>query len=106
MIQVTYHKGYSCPIVVCDVCGEIIKAKKGIYVWRSAPELGDTPQDAYFVCKGKCDKAMERKIGQTRWSNIAALPAFLIHNLGLTPTEAKRAADEAEDINFRIGEAT
>jgi hypothetical protein len=76
---------------VCDVCGERLKAELGLYTFLRPSDGGSS--EVHFVCKGECDRALQRQIGRTLSGGIPALLGFLVHNAGTTHRKAKSAAD-------------
>lgn len=104
MIRVFFEKGRNCPAFVCEVCGERIKAGKGIYAFLP-PTDGDSVE-VHTVCKRvldregnsvtkDCDRELQRRIGRTWWGEIPALLGFLVNNAETTHKKAKVAADFA-----------
>jgi len=97
LIQVQYDKaGRSCPVIACDVCGTVLKAGKGIYVYPSTGAEDTVP--VHLLCKGDCDRAFQGKYGETRFGELPALLGFLAHNSGTTLKSIKENIITAESL--------
>lgn len=96
MIRVFFEKQGNCPVIVCEICGDRIKAGTGMY---SFLPRGDSAE-VHFVCKGGCDCVLQRQIGRTLWGEIPVLLGFLISNTGTTHRKAREAADLSASMRF------
>ena len=95
MIQVQYDKdGRSCPLLACDVCGTVLKAGEGIYVYPSTGAEDTVP--VHLLCKGECDRGFQAKYGDTRFGELPALLGFLAYNSGTTLKAIKENVGSVE----------
>jgi hypothetical protein len=91
MIRIDFEGLACCPMLVCDVCGEQLKAGMGLYTFLPPGDGGSSK--AYLVCEGECNRTLQQKIGRTWSGGIPDLLGFLISNAGTTHRKAKAAAD-------------
>ena len=85
---------HSCPVVVCDHCGQVIEdARDGNYQWQGAMQEDEIAL-MVFTHKACCDPFEHAHRHEEPWCSIGldALPHFLLHNLGLTGKESASVA--------------
>jgi hypothetical protein len=99
MVEIHFVEGRSCPVIVCDMCGERLSDPgKAAAVFANFGESGGKVR-ALLVHKGKIDgrtcheeaEALIRKEGgNAGWHEMKAFLADLVHNAGFP---AKELAD-------------
>ena len=89
---------YYAPVIVCDVCAEIISdARQGNYEWAVSPD-GEHIIGPVFTHKSDCSRLLEHIWRQqypdycTMWEGLKALPLYLRNNLKLKERDLKNAA--------------
>lgn len=85
---------HSCPVVICDHCGEVIEdARDGNYQWQGAIHEDEIAL-MVFTHKACCDPFEHAHRHEGSWCAIGldALPHFLLRNLGLTWKQSRSCA--------------
>ena len=89
-LAVRFQDELFMPVVVCDYCGKDIEtANDGNCQWLGT----DGPCRLYFTHKACCRAFEHRHGGHWCWMELAALPAYLVTNLGISWRESKRMAN-------------
>jgi hypothetical protein len=95
-LQIHYHEGQFCPVVVCDHCGEVISnAREGNYQWQASLSSEVPPAPIYFTHKHCCRAFEAARGGRALWMSIElqCLPIYLERNLKLDWKKANGLVD-------------
>jgi hypothetical protein len=88
-IKILYRDHHHCPIVVCDVCSDMIAD----FTEGAAVFLGSAPENSKLCCihvhKGKCHDKAEEGMEDSGWEELGAHIAYILHNLRITPDTYK-----------------
>jgi hypothetical protein len=82
-VKILFRNQMHCPIVVCDVCGDMIaNVNEGAVVFPcSAPE--NSKLSCLHVHKGDCHDKAEENQQNAGWEELGAHMAFVMSNLGI-----------------------
>ena len=96
--QLRIHEDQTTGLVaVCDICGRLALSDDHL-VWRPPSDCSEKPGDLFdfrVVCKGACDRMLERE-GHHYWQEIGPSLVYLLNN---TKTNLKKAARTAAVLN-------
>lgn len=101
-IKILYRDQRNCPVVVCDVCQDMIgNAGEGAVVFRCS-----APENSKLVClhvhKGECHDKAEEGIEDAGWEELGAHMAYIMSNLGID-LEAFKELDRSMALRREVG---
>ena len=83
MIKILHRDGFLCPIVICDICQDMIgNVSEGAAVFSCS---GDANQktEVLHAHKGQCHEAAEAKFDNDGWQELAYHLYLLCLNTGM-----------------------
>lgn len=85
-IQIMHNtSGETCPVFVCDHCGEIISnAELGVAVY---PAFSDQFASPRFAHRGSCHNAVEHGMPLGGWQPLTYFLHWLINNCSFAPLD-------------------
>ena len=103
VIRILEANGRSCPLLMCDVCGErILSLKEGAAVFRSIKESGST-SEVMHVHKRECHNQAEKKMGDGKkcpWQELQDHFYYVLANSESSPDELKKRAESLGNLGL------
>jgi hypothetical protein len=99
MIELRYIDGRTCPVVICDRCGEQITTGRGNVEWRMGDPAGPDvdPGTGFRIVHKPFDcRAAETREERVEWflsQELTHFLAYLIRNTGVDVDEANGSVD-------------
>ena len=85
MIKIGNRAGHPAPLIVCDICGDVIsKAREGVAAFDShSPERSRV--NVVLVHKGRCHEVARDWIGEAQagWHELGEFLVLLCLNVGI-----------------------
>ena len=84
--------GMTCPVVICDVCGErITDIHRGAYIWNGDDTADGRTCAPKFAHYGRCCRTAVNDIANADGVgcdiSLSAFIVYLLHNLGVDPSK-------------------
>ena len=92
-IEIRLVQGEACPVIICDVTGEIIRdANQAIAIWSECE--GPKKGQVFFVRKSEDSNVLTKRF--EAWYPLPLFLHWLLHNSGYAPRDGQPLADGSQ----------